>query len=239
MGLPLNQVRLYLVDMLKALHYCHKIAKVIHRDIKPDNIMLNHNEEAVLIDFGVSAIVEGHADDTLYSNMGSYMFFAPEMFMRQDKSIKVRGEQTDIWALGITFYYLLTGVYPCEDAQSPLHLKELILNREINFDLIKNSGARCLIKKILQKDPQKRASLEDIQQDDWLSQKGGSKVQINEVEFYRDEDQGFGNIERLMKLKQAGTINNLLIGPRNFDLGQPKDPKGGKRFKYSVTSPEP
>jgi serine/threonine protein kinase len=91
-GLPLSQVRLYLLDMLKALHYCHKIAKVIHRDIKPDNIMVNHNDEAVLIDFGVSAIVEDHEDDTLDTNMGSYMFFAPEMFMRSDKTIKVRGE---------------------------------------------------------------------------------------------------------------------------------------------------
>jgi len=53
-----NDVRLYMIDMLKALHYCHKVIKVIHRDIKPDNIMINHNKEAVLIDFGVSALVD-------------------------------------------------------------------------------------------------------------------------------------------------------------------------------------
>jgi serine/threonine protein kinase len=54
--------RLYLIDMLKALHYCHVVAKVVHRDIKPDNIMLNHNDEAVLIDFGVSEIVDNPED---------------------------------------------------------------------------------------------------------------------------------------------------------------------------------
>ena len=128
--------------MLKALHYCHKVAKVIHRDIKPDNIMVNHNNEAVLIDFGVSAIVEGNQDDTMEMNMGSYMFYAPEMFMRADKTIKVRGEMTDIWALGVTFFYLITGQYPCEDAVNPLHLKELILERDVNFGLIKNVEAR-------------------------------------------------------------------------------------------------
>jgi serine/threonine protein kinase len=53
-----KEMRFYFIDMLKALHYCHVVAKVVHRDIKPDNIMLNHNDEAVLIDFGVSEIVD-------------------------------------------------------------------------------------------------------------------------------------------------------------------------------------
>ena len=55
--------RLYFIDMLKALYYCHMTIKVIHRDIKPENIMINHNNEAVLIDFGVSALVDTQDDD--------------------------------------------------------------------------------------------------------------------------------------------------------------------------------
>ena len=43
-----------LIDILKALHYCHKVAKIYHRNIKPDNIMINHSNEAILIDFGLS-----------------------------------------------------------------------------------------------------------------------------------------------------------------------------------------
>lgn len=46
--------------MLKALYYCHKVVGLIHRDIKPDNIVLNHNDEAVLIDFGLSALIENN-----------------------------------------------------------------------------------------------------------------------------------------------------------------------------------
>ena len=79
-------------------------------------------------------------------------------------------------------------------------MKELILEREINFELIKNLGARKLMKKLLKKNPLERASLEEIQIDDWVTQ-DGSNVQINEVEFYRDEDKGFGNINRLIHLK--------------------------------------
>ena len=106
------------------------------------------------------------------SNNGSYMFFAPEMFLRSENNIKVRGEKTDIWALGITFYHLFTGVYPFEDAKSPMHLKDLVLNREINFNRIKIVQARELIQKILIKDPNKRATLEEIQDDPWLKRNG-------------------------------------------------------------------
>lgn len=132
-----KDMRLYFIDMLKALSYCHVIAKVVHRDIKPDNIMLNHNDEAVLIDFGVSEIVDKPEDLILDSNMGSYMFFAPEMFNLANGA-EVHGEKTDIWALGITFFYLLTGEYPWKKAANPLHLKEMVCNQSIDFTSIKN-----------------------------------------------------------------------------------------------------
>ena len=82
-GLKPSKVREYLIDMIKALNYCHKVIGVIHRDIKPDNIMINHLDEAVLIDFGVSALVEETDQDLLEKKMGSYMFFAPEMFSKK------------------------------------------------------------------------------------------------------------------------------------------------------------
>ena len=70
-GLNIEKVRLYFRDMLKALYYCHKVAKIIHRDIKPENIGINHNGEAVLIDFGVSFDVFDKDDDQMAENMGS------------------------------------------------------------------------------------------------------------------------------------------------------------------------
>ena len=56
------------------------MAKVIHRDIKPANIVINHNDEAVLVDFGVSAIVDNLNDDSLSNANGSLGYYAPEMF---------------------------------------------------------------------------------------------------------------------------------------------------------------
>ena len=79
-GLKQSKVREYLIDMVKALNYCHHVIGVIHRDIKPENIMINHNDEAVLIDFGVSALFDETDEGLFESRMGTYMFFAPELF---------------------------------------------------------------------------------------------------------------------------------------------------------------
>ena len=78
--------------MLKALYYCHKIIKVVHRDIKPDNIMINHNMEAVLIDFGVSALFDNNSKkDILKQNNGTLMFYAPEMCLLSKSKQQVLG----------------------------------------------------------------------------------------------------------------------------------------------------
>jgi serine/threonine protein kinase len=136
--------------MLKALNYCHKVTKVIHRDIKPANIVINHNNEAVLIDFGVSAIVDQQDDDTLDHVTGSYLYYAPEMFSRgADKKIKVRGEQTDVWALGITLFYMISGRTPFDTAKNAMALKDMIVDGEINYNLVAFEPVRTLLKKIL------------------------------------------------------------------------------------------
>jgi non-specific serine/threonine protein kinase len=113
-GLKTSDARMYLCDMLKALHYCHNIIKVIHRDIKPENIMINHNEEAVLIDFGVCFLVDQQLNDEITgANIGTFNYYSPEMWEKRvdenNNPVSIKGEMTDLWALGITFYKILTG----------------------------------------------------------------------------------------------------------------------------------
>ena len=81
--MPNWQVRSFLVDILKALHYCQKVIGVVHRDIKPDNIMINKAGKAVLIDFGLSATYSLEDEEHLSLKAGSKMFFAPELFNKQ------------------------------------------------------------------------------------------------------------------------------------------------------------
>lgn len=61
-GIETRHARLYFHDMLKAMYYCHRVVGVVHKDIKPDNIVIGDNHEAVLIDFGVSAMYDKEND---------------------------------------------------------------------------------------------------------------------------------------------------------------------------------
>jgi serine/threonine protein kinase len=62
-GIELWYARWFFVDMLKAMHYCHRVVNVVHKDIKPDNIVIGHSREAILIDFGLAALYDPNAKD--------------------------------------------------------------------------------------------------------------------------------------------------------------------------------
>jgi serine/threonine protein kinase len=166
--------------MLKALHYCHKVIGVVHRDIKPDNIMINKTGEAVLIDFGISAAYSLEDDDNvnelLNLKAGTYFFFAPELFKKFDKkskSLNAFGSATDIWSLGITFYYLLTGQFPWKDVKSIWQLAEIVRTQEIDFDILpsyENTG-HC-IERMLDKNPDTRATIDELICMDWVTKCG-------------------------------------------------------------------
>ena len=81
-GLKPSKVREYLIDMIKALHYCHKVIGVIHRDIKPDNIMINENPlTAKIIDFGTCKDLS--VENGLHTSYVSTRWYrAPECVLR-------------------------------------------------------------------------------------------------------------------------------------------------------------
>mmetsp|Transcript_24995 Transcript_24995/g.17666 ORF Transcript_24995/g.17666 Transcript_24995/m.17666 type:complete len:94 (+) Transcript_24995:39-320(+) len=83
--------------------------KVVHRDVKPENIMLNTKDQAVLVDFGVSRMFKD--DDVLKDTVGSTRFFAPEI-VRAVEDKRIHGKKADVWALGVSVYYALTKKYP-------------------------------------------------------------------------------------------------------------------------------
>lgn len=103
-------------EVCKALAVAHD-AGLVHRDIKPDNIMLQRNEVKVT-DFGLAKQMDGGASEAEITMpgtiIGSPYFMAPELAEAVDID-----SRTDLYSLGATVYYLITGKYPYE-ADTPL-----------------------------------------------------------------------------------------------------------------------
>ncbi len=98
--LPLALKVGYIVRVCQALEFAHK-NRVVHRDIKPGNIMVNSEGIVKVVDFGIARLVDFSRTHT-NTMIGTPAYMAPELFRK-----KKADERTDIWAVGVTFYELL------------------------------------------------------------------------------------------------------------------------------------
>lgn len=137
------------------MHYNH----IIHRDIKPQNILFDHEDTAKLADFGLSELYEGE-NEQIESAEGTYYFMAPELFGNKKG---VEGKPIDIWALGVSFYCFVYLKVPFLGD----NLNEMIgyiTGKEVEFGKerdISDNLKDCLMK-MMEKDPKKRINIEFI-----------------------------------------------------------------------------
>lgn len=98
-------IKVWMKSMAETLNYLHNQG-LIHRDIKPDNMMLTHDCEIKIIDFGL-ARKKNESDEADKKVFGTLSYTAPERFTK-----KVGTVQTDIYGFGATMYYMTTGTKP-------------------------------------------------------------------------------------------------------------------------------
>lgn len=96
-------------SVLDALQYLHTRG-VVHRDVKPSNIMIENGTVVKLMDLGIARMNGGNKYSS-FGFIGTPQYAAPEQILREDKHSEINA-RTDIYSLGITFYELLTGTNP-------------------------------------------------------------------------------------------------------------------------------
>ncbi len=111
--IPLGEMVRIMQDVLRGLGYAHQ-AGIIHRDVKPANILLTRQGEAVVTDFGIAQIVGGTNYTMSGALMGTLHYMAPEQGMGQKVD-----ERSDLYSLGVVLYEMLAG-HPPFDADTPL-----------------------------------------------------------------------------------------------------------------------
>jgi serine/threonine protein kinase len=122
---PLSQVRLLITQIGDALDYAHSRG-VVHRDVKPSNVLMDERGNALLSDFGIAKLVEGTQHFTQTGGIvGTPAYMSPE----QGLGLKI-DRRCDIYALGIILYQMVTGRVPFE-AETPM----AVLLKHINDPL--------------------------------------------------------------------------------------------------------
>jgi serine/threonine protein kinase len=165
--LPKDTVKIYMKHIVHGLTYLHK-HHIIHRDIKPDNILLDAFNVPTLIDFGISSI---DTNKSLYNMKGTICFMSPEII-----DDNIASYASDVWALGITLFIMLYGYLPFIGFDS-IRYNEIIYPDEAT------DAEKDILDKMLCKDPDKRIKVTDI-----------LKCQFFVTDIENDDDDVFGTV---------------------------------------------
>jgi [calcium/calmodulin-dependent protein kinase] kinase len=163
-ALPVEKVRRYFCMLIDAIYYLH-FNDIVHRDIKPGNILLDNDTDVIkLSDFGVSQVTQ--AGDSFRNTAGTAAFLAPEMLTGDFFSAK----KQDIWACGITLFMMVYGKTPfaaesVPDTYANIKLGTIVFPKHttsnVQIDPESVDEVNDLITHLLDPNPETRFSLEE------------------------------------------------------------------------------
>ncbi|CEO94958.1 unnamed protein product (mitochondrion) [Plasmodiophora brassicae] len=167
--LPEPVCRSYMRDIVNGLRYLH-FNHIAHRDIKPENLLLSDSTAVSpcgtvkIADFGVSLLFEGD-NDFVKATAGSVAFMAPEMCAPD--SFMYSAKKTDVWSAGVTLFAMVFGQCPIT-ATSTAEMYDRICNSTLTLPWPIHPRQEHLIRRMLDKNPDTRITLDEIKKDPWL-----------------------------------------------------------------------
>ncbi|QIY55189.1 serine/threonine protein kinase [Streptomyces sp. RPA4-5] len=146
------------LEVLGALEAAHA-AGILHRDVKPDNVMLGRHDRVILTDFGIAQI-EGETKLTETGGfVGSPEFIAPERVLGQQP-----GSASDLWSLGVVLYAATEGVSPFRRTNTPATLQAVLNSAPVAPTAAGDGPLTEAIQGLLQKDPAHRSSAAQVRE---------------------------------------------------------------------------
>ncbi|GMP60133.1 hypothetical protein CsSME_00023132 [Camellia sinensis var. sinensis] len=158
-----NESRCYFQQLIDAVAHCHSKG-VYHRDLKPENLLLDSNGNLKVSDFGLSALPQ-QGVELLHTTCGTPNYVAPEVLCHRGYD----GAAADVWSCGVILYVLMAGYLPFDDIDLPT-LYQKINVAEFSCPIWFSPGAKSLIHKILDPNPEIRIKIEGIKNDPWFRQ---------------------------------------------------------------------
>uniref|UniRef100_A0A146ZJ58 SNF-related serine/threonine-protein kinase n=1 Tax=Fundulus heteroclitus TaxID=8078 RepID=A0A146ZJ58_FUNHE len=160
-GLNEELAKKYFAQIVHAISYCHRL-HVVHRDLKPENVVFFEKQGLVkLTDFGFSNKFQ--PGKKLTTSCGSLAYSAPEILLGDEYDAPA----VDIWSLGVILFMLVCGQPPFQEANDSETLT-MIMDCKYTVPTHVSSACKDLIDRMLQRDPKRRASLEEIESHTWL-----------------------------------------------------------------------
>jgi serine/threonine protein kinase len=149
--LPLPRVRELVDDLAQALGYAH-MRGMVHRDVKPGNILLNERGSAILTDFGIARIVQSNRLTADGVSTGTPIYMSPEQASGQGGDMR-----SDLYSLGIIVYELLASRPPfVDDTSLAVMLKHLNTTPPLVSEFVKTHQFDAFLTKALAKKPEDR-----------------------------------------------------------------------------------